>query len=204
MEDIRILKNKDGVDFEILRRHFENEVIEYGIIKGNNTVFFTKAGANGSMRGYEDKYLTMGINLHKKYGYTVVCSSNPFAIEESIGQGMEVIEQYIKEPYQVYYFGHSNGAVMGARNAWKYPQIKRFVLVNGPLMTNWHKTREGTAKFKGERMVYVYGEEDPSFKFAGLVNLVGNPAVSLITVPKADHNFYGMLDEFEQLPEKYC
>ena len=28
-----------------------------------------------------------------------------------------------------------------------------------------------------------------------------NPAVSLITVPKADHNFYGMLDEFEELPK---
>ena len=194
----------DKIDFdEIVHKPLEDKTIEYGIIKGNNTVFFTKAGANGSMRGYEDKYLTMGINLHKKYGYTVVCSSNPLGTKETIAQGIEIIEQYVKSPYQVYYFGHSNGAVMGARNAWKYPQIKRLVLVNGPLMINWYKIRDGIEKFKGEQMVYVYGEEDPSFKFAGLVNLVGNPAVSLITVPKADHNFYGMLDEFEQLPEKY-
>ena len=194
----------DKIDFdEIVHKPFEDKIIEYGIIKGNNTVFFTKAGANGSMRGYKDKYLTMGINLHKKYGYTVVCSSNPLGTKETIAQGIEIIEQYVKSPYQVYYFGHSNGAVMGARNAWKYPQIKRLVLVNGPLMINWYKIRDGIEKFKGEQMVYVYGEKDPFFKFAGLVNLVGNPAVSLITAPKADHNFYGMLDEFEQLPEKY-
>lgn len=195
---------ENKIDFdEVIHKPFENKIIEYGIIKGNNTVFFTKAGANGSMKGYEDKYLVMGKKLHEKYGYTVVCSSNPIAAEESIGQGMEVIGQFLKSPYQVYYFGHSSGAIMGARNAWKYPHIKRLVLVNGPLMINWHKIREGTAKFQGERMVYVYGEEDPSFKFAGLVNLVGNPAVSLITVPKADHNFYGMLEKFENLPEQY-
>ena len=68
----------DKTEFdEIIHKSFEEEVIEYGIIKGNNTVFFTKAGANGSMRGYEDKYLVMGVQLHNKYGYTVVCSSNP-------------------------------------------------------------------------------------------------------------------------------
>ena len=54
---------------------------------------------------------------------------------------------------------------------------------------------------KTQSQTFYYGEEDPSFKFAGLVNLVGNPAVSLITVPKADHNFYGMLEEFEELPK---
>lgn len=194
----------DKTDFDVvIQKPFENNIIEYGIIKGNNTVFFTKAGANGSMRGYKNKYLEMGLNLHKKYGYTVVCSSNPAAISESIGQGIQVIEEYVKEPYQVYYFGYSNGAIMGAGNAWKYPQIRRLVLVNGPLMAKWHKTKEGASKFQGEKMVYVYGEEDVSFKLIGLIDLIDNPSVSVVSIPKADHKFLDMLDEFKNLSEQY-
>jgi hypothetical protein len=188
---------------EVIHRQFENEIIEYGIIKGNNTVFFVKAGANGSMRGYQDKYLKMGLNLYEKYGFTVVCSSNPFAQEESICQAIEVIEEYVKSPYQIYYFGHSNGAVMGARYAWKYPQIKRLCLVNGPLMINWHQTKEGVCSFQGERMVFIYGAKDFSVKFVGLFNLIDKQSISTRIISEADHHFVGMLDEFIELPEKY-
>ena len=194
----------DKFDFdEIIHKPFEEEVIEYGIIKGNDTVFFTKAGANGSMRGYEDKYLVMGLQLYNKYGFTVVCSSNPFAHGESIGQGMEIVEQFVKEPYQVYYFGHSNGAVMGARYAWKYPQIKRLVLVNGPLILNWPQTKAGAEQFQGERMVFVYGEQDVSNKYVPMLSLIKNPVVSAHTIKGADHQFVGKLQEFEELPEQY-
>ena len=194
--------NKDDFD-EVIQLPFEKEMIEYGIIKGNNTVFFTKAGANGSMRGYQDKYLKMGLNFHQKYGFTVVCSSNPFAYEESIGQAIEVIEKYVNSPYQVYYLGHSNGAVMGARYAWKYPQIKRLVLVNGPIMINWHQTKAGISKFQGEKIAFVYGSEDFSTKFVELFDLVKNPSKSVHIIEGADHHFVGMLDEFIDLPEQY-
>ncbi|MBQ9738148.1 MAG: alpha/beta hydrolase [Alphaproteobacteria bacterium] len=194
----------EKTDFdEIISLPFENEMIEYGIIKGNNTVFFTKAGANGSMRGYQDKYLKMGLNLHKKYGFTIVCSSNPFAYEESIGQAIDVIEQYVKGPYQIYYFGHSNGATMGARYAWKYPQIKRLVLVNGPIMINWHQTKTGISQFQGEQMALVYGAEDFSAKFIGMFDLIDNPAKSVHIIEGADHHFVGLLEDFIALPEKY-
>ena len=59
----------DKIEFdEIVHKQFEQKTIEYGIIRGNDTVFFAKAGANGSMRGYEDKYVSMGSTLHRKYG----------------------------------------------------------------------------------------------------------------------------------------
>lgn len=193
----------DKTDFdEVIELPFEQEMIEYGIIRGNNTVFLTKAGANGSMRGYKDKYLKIGMNLYQKYGFTIVCSSNPFAYEESIGQAIEVIEKYVNAS-QIYYLGHSNGAVMGARCAWKYPQIKRLVLVNGPLMINWHQTKAGISKFQGEKMAFVYGSEDFSTKFVELFDLVKNPSKSVHVITGADHHFVGMLDEFIDLPEQY-
>jgi aspartyl aminopeptidase len=56
-------------DFDIV---ITKEEIEYGIIRGNETIVFIKAGAGGSYRGYDDKYLKMAIELHKKDGSTVV------------------------------------------------------------------------------------------------------------------------------------
>lgn len=194
----------DKTDFDqVITKPFEEKIIEYGIIKGNNTVFFTKAGANGTMCGYQNKYLNMALNLHKKYGYSVVCSSNPYTSQESIGQGISVIEEFIKSPYQIYYFGHSNGAVMGARNAFKYPQIKRLVLVNGPLMLNWIQTRKGIENFKGEKMAFIYGDNDPSYMLTGILRLAINPVKSVHIIQNADHNFTDMLSEFINLPEKY-
>ena len=193
------MKNFD----EIIKLPFEENVIEYGIIKGNNTVCFLKAGANGSMRGYQDKYLEIGKNLHEKYGYTVVCSSNPYAIQDSLSQGIEVIEKYIQQPYQVYYMGFSNGALQGARNAHLFSQIKRMLLVNGPLVLNLNKTKEGILKFKGEKIVLAYGTEDPSFKYVGLLDNLLSEKVSYISVQDADHNFVGKLDDFKGLFEQY-
>ncbi len=39
--------------------------IEYGIINGNNTIVFVKAGLEGSCYGYENKYVRIGRALNK-------------------------------------------------------------------------------------------------------------------------------------------
>ena len=188
---------------EIIHKPFDGEVIDYGIIKGNNTVIFIKAGQDGSMMGYENKYLIIAHNLNKKYGYTAICASNPFRQLNPLDQAIEVIESYVSKPYQIYYMGQSCGALIGAALGHQYPQIKRMLLINGPLMINYHKTKAGIAKFKGEKMVLIYGEHDPSYKFVGLLNLIDNPKKSIHVIPSADHNFVGMLEEFENLAEEY-
>ena len=54
--------------------------------------------------------------------------------------------------YEVYYMGNSNGGIIGAQFGIKYPQIKRMLLINPPLMINWHRTKEGlnSAKRRGK------------------------------------------------------
>lgn len=37
----------------------------------------------------------------------------------------------------IYYMGMSNGAVLVARYGHMHPEIKRMLLINGPLMINW-------------------------------------------------------------------
>ena len=59
-----------------LEVHFDKTVtlsqngkeIEYGIIDGNNTIVFIKAGLEGSCYGYENKYARIGRALNEKHG----------------------------------------------------------------------------------------------------------------------------------------
>ena len=55
---------------------FNDEVIDYGIVEGNNTIVFIKAGQDGSLYGYQNKYIKMARRLNKKYGCSVICIMN--------------------------------------------------------------------------------------------------------------------------------
>lgn len=83
-------------DKEIKKEFKDIAIIEYGIVEGNNTIVFIKAGQNGSLYGYQNKYVRMANNLNKKYGCSVICSSNPFDGENPLDNAMEVIEEYAK------------------------------------------------------------------------------------------------------------
>lgn len=99
--------------------------------------------------------------------------------------------------------GYSNGAILGARYAHKYQEIKKLLLINGPLMINWPQTKSGVEKFQGERVVFVYGSKDPSYKYCGLTEYINSTVkVELVIAEDADHNFSEMLDYFCDLPMK--
>ena len=52
---------------KIVKSNLEDiAVIEYGIIEGNNTIVFIKSGQNGSIYGYNNKYIKMAKRLNKK------------------------------------------------------------------------------------------------------------------------------------------
>ena len=90
----------------IFSKTINNEEVNYGIIEGNNTVLFIKAGQDGSMYGYQNKYLTIANNINKNYGYTVICSSNPLRKSNPLEQAIKVIEDYCQkrefEDYKIY------------------------------------------------------------------------------------------------------
>ncbi|MCR5457352.1 MAG: alpha/beta hydrolase, partial [Clostridiales bacterium] len=155
---------------KIINSPFYNKaVIDYGIVYGNNTIVFIKAGQNGSIYGYENKYLIMADTINRKHGYTVICSSNPFDGTNPLDNAMDIIDDYVKQKgfddYVIYYMGTSNGATIGAQYGYMYPKIQRMLLVNAPLMINLHKTKEGIKKFVGEQMIMIYGDMDPSSSY---------------------------------------
>ena len=192
-------------DIKISKQFNDTTIIDYGIVSGNNTIVFIKAGQNGSLYGYKNKYIKMAQKLNKKYGCTVICSSNPFDGRNPLDNAMEIIEDYTKkfDVYQIYYLGFSNGALIGAWFGSKYPKIKRMALVNMPLTYEYHKTQDGVCMFNGEKVTLIYGSKDPSIEYTDLIVPIINDKIKLEIIKDQDHHFSKSKKVFQSLPEKY-
>lgn len=189
----------------VYSRFSEDLIINYGIIKGNSTIIFIKAGQDGSCYGYHDKYLKIAKSLNVKYGFSVICSSNPFNWVNPLDDAMQVIDNYCKDNnlnnYVIYYMGHSNGALIVAWFGVDYPKIKRMLLVNAPLMICFDKTKKGIMRFNGEKMVIVYGGLDQSFSYVDLLKPLCNDKIKLEIIDGQDHHFSNECFDFKKLPE---
>ena len=192
-------------DKEIHSKLEDIAIIDYGIVEGNNIIVFIKAGQNGSLYGYQNKYIKMAKRLNQKCGCSVICSSNPFDGNNPLDNAMEVIEDYAKkfDDYKIYYLGYSNGALIGAWFGIKYPKIKRMALVNGPLMYNLYKTKEGALSFKGESINFIYGEYDQSIGYVELLKSIENNKTKVFIEEGQDHHFSKSEEDFQKIPEKY-
>lgn len=181
--------------------------IEYGFVNGNNTIVFIKVGQDGSIYGYENKYLKMAHILNKNKGYSVIVSPNPFDGQNPLDDAMEVIEKYLKDnnlkDYKIYYFGHSNGARIGITWGYMYPKIKRMICVNSPIFINWHKLKTGLQSSNNQDIYLIYGQYDQSARYTELLNPLLSDRISLKVIDGADHNFTNMIDDFIQLPMIY-
>lgn len=188
-----------------IHSNFNDEIIDYGIVEGNNIIVFIKAGQDGSLYGYQNKYIKMARRLNKKYGCSVICSSNPFDGNNPLDNAMEIIEDYAKifDNYKIYYLGYSNGALIGAWFGVKYPKIKRMALVNGPLMYNFHKTKEGALSFNGDMISFIYGEYDQSIGYIDLLKNMENNKIKVFVEKGQDHHFSKSEENFQEIPEKY-
>lgn len=192
-------------DKEIHSKFEDIAIIDYGIVEGNNIIVFIKAGQNGSLYGYQNKYIKMAKRLNKKYGCSVICSSNPFDGNNPLDNAMKIIEDYAKrfDDFKIYYLGYSNGALIGAWFGIKYPKIKRMALVNGPLMYNLYKTKEGALLFKGESINFIYGEYDQSIGYVELLKCIENDKIKVFIEEGQDHHFSKSEEDFQKIPEKY-
>lgn len=188
-----------------IHSNFNDEIIDYGIVEGNNIIIFIKAGQDGSLYGYQNKYIKMARRLNKKYGCSVICSSNPFDGNNPLDNAMEIIEDYAKifDNYKIYYLGYSNGALIGAWFGVKYPKIKRMALVNGQLMYNFHKTKEGALSFNGDMISFIYGEYDQSIGYIDLLKNMENDKIKVFVEKGQDHHFSKSEESFQEIPKKY-
>ena len=196
------------MNFDVeLHKQFNDKIIDYGIIKGNNNIFFIKAGQDGSMRGYEDKYLKIAKSINQKYGSTVICSSNPFDGDNPLDNAMEVIEEYVKDSnfndYEIYYMGYSNGGLVGACFGEKYFKIKKMLLINTPLMHHFDELKNGLNNYKGKQVIAIYGSLDKSIPYINLLKQINNDNFKYFIIEGQDHLFSKDTYDFKLLPFKY-
>ena len=168
-----------------------DKVIEkqFGIIKGEKYLVFIKTGRGGSIEGFENKYLSICSFLFEKYGYTFVVSANPKDSACDLEEEIKCISKYIGDYKEIFFVGISNGASIGAAQCRKIEKIKNAILINAPLMINFHKIKEGAKKFRGNNMYFLYGEDDPSFRYIEILKSIKNTACKYKIIKGEGHDF---------------
>ena len=162
---------------------------QFGIIQGEKYLVFIKTGKGGSIEGFENKYLSICSFLFEKYGYTFVVSANPKDSVCDLEEEIKCIDTYIGDYKEIVFVGISNGAFIGAAQCRKIEKIKNAVLINAPLMINFHKIKEGAQKFRGNNMYFLYGEDDPSCRYIEILNVIKNTVCKYKIIKGEGHDF---------------
>lgn len=162
---------------------------QFGIIQGEKYLVFIKTGRGGSIEGFENKYLSICSFLFEKYGYTFVVSANPKDSVCDLEEEIKSVDKYVGDYKEIYFVGISNGASIGVAQCSKIERIRNAVLINAPLMINFHKIKEGAQKFRGDNMYFLYGEADPSFRYIEILNVIKNTACKYKIIKGEGHEF---------------
>lgn len=167
--------------------------IDYGFVFSGDRqkIFLIKAGQDGSIYGYQNKYLKLACELRDLYGFSVVCTSTPSSDIDQMAQFAEMVQSEfeITDATKIYFMGMSKGASIGCLGHASFPQISRFLLINPPLMINTTKLCRCTQNFAGEMMAFVFGSLDPSAHLTGLLKLHERENVRIAIIPGQDHYF---------------
>lgn len=175
---------------------------EYAEDDDEGKAFVVLTGLGGSADGFGNKYSRISEYVQRDYGFPVFIVSTPKDIWERKEKFFdEIATRFMQNKTCVYLMGVSAGATMALWYAAKYPQIERVLCVNPVLNINLHLTSNGIRIFSGEKMAVVFGEKDPSAKWAKVIPQREN--VQTYIFPAADHVFSGMLDEFIALPKRF-
>lgn len=174
-----------------------------GVIFGHSPLVFIKTGRGGTIYGRDNRYLKISGRINEQLGCTVVVSANVQGEEPCLEDELQTVKAELNEIDEIVYIGISNGALIGAQQGYKVPQIKHMLLINGPLMINWHRTQRGMEQFAGNDMHFVYGTKDPSYPYYGILEGINPKKCTREAVNGADHRFTGMDEEFTDIIVNY-
>jgi len=173
---------------------FDKEIqTQYGFMHGSKTLVFIKPGRGGSIYGYQDKYVRISHAIKDRFGYSVCVSANPIESQFNLAEEIEFINKECQID-DIHFIGISNGALVGAQQGYRESQIKGMLLINGPLMINWYKTREGIEAFQGKKVRMLYGGKDPSVDYIELLDLIRSEVLDYHICAGAGHSFAGKED----------
>lgn len=172
--------------------------VNYGITYGSNKLVFIKAGRGGTIYGLDNKYVKIANRIAEEYGYTVVISANHKDSVYVLEDELKLVKTMVPDYTEIIFVGMSAGALIGAQQGYLNEEIKSMLLINGPLMINWPKTKRGIEKFEGKNVEMLYGTKDPSYKYYEILKCINSDKLIAREIEDADHNFIGKQDVFEE------
>ena len=143
-----------------------------GLIPGSRDILFVKTGQGGLIYGYEDRYLSLALEVSERFGYSVIVSETASDTVDTYNREMALIDEIFADAeYRLYYVGFSKGGLIGCWYGADNPRVERILSINAPLMVNFYnKTLPAIKRLGRARISLIYGSLDPSYKFVPFVD----------------------------------
>ena len=178
-----------------------DEKINYGILFGNEKIVFIKAGADGNIRGYQDKYLRMAHRVHARIGATVICASNSdLSGKTQLKADKTLIEKVIADlgldHYELYFIGNSDGGDHSLKLSQQFPETVKFLGINSS-WTSIDDFLERIQSLPDVKKIFAYGAKDVDFDFiVPRLKTLECSNLEIIVLDGIDHKFTDRIDDF--------
>lgn len=175
-----------------------------------DTILLTIPGVDGSVDGYEHKYIRMVEAFQQKHSAAAVRIANSFITshhwESNPRHALEYIHRHLEEiagrtgGVKIAIVAHSAGAAIIAKIAHEYPDITRLLLINPAKKLLGSSEMLRALGPLARAATVVFGSEDPSVDMADDLR---DGDVDVQIIDGADHNFSGEhLNRFIGLPSE--
>lgn len=177
------------------------EKIKYGILYGNEKIIFIKAGTDGNIRGYQDKYIRMAHRVHDRIGATVICASNAdLSGKTQLKADKTLIEKVIADlgldHYELYFIGNSDGGDHSLKLLQQFPETVKFLGINSS-WTSIDDFLERIQSLPDVKKIFAYGAKDVDFDFiVPRLKTLECSNLEIIVLDGIDHKFTDRIDDF--------
>ncbi len=177
--------------------------VEYEVVFGNEKIVFIKAGAGGSARGYEDKYLRMARRVHERVEATVICASNPDVPHEELDEAKirDVIAEGGFSDFEISFVGTSDGAYQNLSLAQRFSEAVKIIGINTSYKDIPDLKEKLMALPDTFKLMICGTDDEDSVEVIPMLREMKCNNFELKLVEGADHSFTGMVEEFIALSD---
>lgn len=201
----------DKWDLEIPKNSPTNYEVEADFYKGREKiVVMIIVWKWGTTQWYQNKYETIANNLVKDHWVNVFVIENPWISRDNpelfFDCAMKFVKKKVKDcryrRHKIYAVWFSAWGHFVGRFAYKYPEIKKILLINPVLRVDFEKLKKSLNTFKW-KITIVQWDKDTDYPFNPLLIQVRRAHVmELEWVNHQFSNEWG-LETFIEIPEKY-
>lgn len=189
-------KSKNGISM-----NFELDLAIHPF--NNGKIIINVPGADGSINGYNDKYVKIADYLiENKIGAVVRIpniSSLGFGWDINLRKTLSYVLGHAKKicgsnKPEIYLMGTSAGAGAIAMTAWEYPEVKKILLTEPAIVFSGEHGVEGIREYKGEVVIvvgkggYALGKEVGDIFYNYFISASHK---EIFEIENCDHSFTG-------------